>query len=47
MHCCAARSLHASVKDAVSEVSAATGRSRREVYQRALALNDGDDDARR
>jgi 16S rRNA (cytidine1402-2'-O)-methyltransferase len=31
----------ASVKDAVSEVAAATGRPRREVYQRALALNDG------
>jgi 16S rRNA (cytidine1402-2'-O)-methyltransferase len=27
-----------SVKDAVGEVSFATGRSRREVYQRALAL---------
>jgi 16S rRNA (cytidine1402-2'-O)-methyltransferase len=27
-----------SVKDAVSEVAAATGRSRREVYRRALAL---------
>jgi 16S rRNA (cytidine1402-2'-O)-methyltransferase len=31
----------ASVKDAVSEVSAATGRPRREIYQRALALHDG------
>jgi len=29
----------ASVKDAVAEVAAATGRSRREVYQRALALS--------
>ena len=36
-----------SVKDAVSEVSFATGRSRREVYQRALALaRDVDDDSR-
>jgi 16S rRNA (cytidine1402-2'-O)-methyltransferase len=36
----------ASVKDAVSEVAAATGRPRREVYQRALTLNgqDGDED---
>ena len=34
---------HASVKDAVSEVSAATGRPRREIYQRALALDDGGD----
>jgi 16S rRNA (cytidine1402-2'-O)-methyltransferase len=33
----------ASVKDAVGEVSAATGRSRRDVYQRALALNAGSD----
>ena len=30
-----------SVKDAVSEVAAATGRPRREVYQRALALSRG------
>jgi 16S rRNA (cytidine1402-2'-O)-methyltransferase len=29
-----------SVKDAVSEVAAATGRPRREIYQRALALSD-------
>ena len=29
---------HASVKDAVSDVAAATGRPRREIYQRALAL---------
>lgn len=34
---------HASVKDAVSGVAAATGRPRREIYQRALSLN-GDDD---
>jgi 16S rRNA (cytidine1402-2'-O)-methyltransferase len=33
----------ASVKDAVSEVAAATGRPRREVYQRALALEDESD----
>jgi 16S rRNA (cytidine1402-2'-O)-methyltransferase len=32
--------LRASVKDAVSEVAAATGRPRREVYQRALALSE-------
>jgi 16S rRNA (cytidine1402-2'-O)-methyltransferase len=31
---------HASVKDAVSDVAAATGRPRREIYQRALALSD-------
>ena len=37
----------ASVKDAVSEVSAATGRPRREIYQRALALGDGGDGAAR
>jgi len=40
---------HASVKDAVSDVAAATGRPRREIYQRALALSDseheGDDGA--
>ena len=34
---------HTSVKDAVSEVSAATGRPRREIYQRALALGEDDD----
>jgi 16S rRNA (cytidine1402-2'-O)-methyltransferase len=34
----------ASVKDAVSDVAAATGRPRREVYQRALALAGGGDD---
>jgi len=33
----------ASVKDAVNEVASATGRPRREVYQRALALNGEDD----
>ena len=33
-----------SVKDAVSEVATATGRPRREIYQRALALTDGTDD---
>jgi hypothetical protein len=32
------------VKDAVSEVAAATGRPRREVYRRALALADEDGD---
>ena len=35
----------ASVKDAVSEVAAATGRPRREIYQRALALTDEGNDA--
>jgi 16S rRNA (cytidine1402-2'-O)-methyltransferase len=37
-----------SVKDAAAEVAAATGRSRREIYQRAIALSearDGDDGA--
>jgi 16S rRNA (cytidine1402-2'-O)-methyltransferase len=38
---------HASVKDAVSDVAAATGRPRREIYQRALALSEGDDGAAR
>jgi 16S rRNA (cytidine1402-2'-O)-methyltransferase len=33
----------ASVKDAVSEVAAATGRPRREIYQRALALSENPD----
>jgi len=33
-----------SVKDAVSEVATVTGRPRREIYQRALALSNGDDD---
>ena len=33
---------HASVKDAVSDVAAATGRPRREIYQRALALSEDD-----
>jgi 16S rRNA (cytidine1402-2'-O)-methyltransferase len=32
---------HASVKDAVSEVAAATGRPRREIYRRALAISEG------
>ena len=36
-----------SVKDAVSEVAAATGRPRREIYQRALALTDHTGDAAR
>jgi 16S rRNA (cytidine1402-2'-O)-methyltransferase len=36
---------HASVKDAVSDVAAATGRPRREIYQRALALSGNDDGA--
>jgi 16S rRNA (cytidine1402-2'-O)-methyltransferase len=36
---------HASVKDAVSDVAAVTGRPRREIYQRALALSDGNDGA--
>ena len=35
---------HASVKDAVSDVTAATGRPRREIYQRALALSDNQED---
>jgi 16S rRNA (cytidine1402-2'-O)-methyltransferase len=36
-----------SMKDAVSEIAAATGRPRREIYQRALALNEsGDDEGR-
>jgi 16S rRNA (cytidine1402-2'-O)-methyltransferase len=34
----------ASVKDAVSEVASVTGRPRREIYQRALALEGEDDD---
>jgi len=38
---------NSSVKDAVSEVSAATGRPRREIYQRALALSESDDGAAR
>jgi 16S rRNA (cytidine1402-2'-O)-methyltransferase len=37
---------HASVKDAVSDVAAATGRPRREIYQRALALSDGQESER-
>lgn len=36
---------HASVKDAVSEVAAATGWPRREIYQRALSLGEDDDGA--
>ena len=35
---------HASVKDAVSDVASATGRPRREIYRRALALSEGQDD---
>jgi 16S rRNA (cytidine1402-2'-O)-methyltransferase len=38
---------HSSVKDAANEVAAATGRPRREIYQRALTLNAGDDGAAR
>jgi len=34
---------HASMKDAVSGVASATGRPRREIYQRALALSNDDD----
>jgi 16S rRNA (cytidine1402-2'-O)-methyltransferase len=40
-----ARIKHASLKDAVAEVAAVTGESRREVYRRALALTRGHDDA--
>jgi 16S rRNA (cytidine1402-2'-O)-methyltransferase len=36
---------NASVKDAVSDVAAATGLPRRQIYQRALALGDDGDDA--
>jgi 16S rRNA (cytidine1402-2'-O)-methyltransferase len=36
---------NASVKDAVSDVAAATGLPRRQIYQRALTLGDGGDDA--
>ena len=36
-----------SVKDAVDEVALATGRPRREIYRRALALKDFDDAAAR
>ena len=39
--------VRVSVKDAVSEVAAATGLSRREVYQRALALAKEDGDGAR
>ena len=38
---------HASVKDAVSEVAVATGRPRREIYRRALALGENNDGAAR
>jgi 16S rRNA (cytidine1402-2'-O)-methyltransferase len=36
-----------SVKEAVSEIATVTGRPRREVYQRALALAKEDDDGAR
>jgi 16S rRNA (cytidine1402-2'-O)-methyltransferase len=36
---------HGTVKDAVSDVAAATGRPRREIYQRALELGEGRDGA--
>ena len=39
--CCAGRLQRVSVKDAVGEVALATGRPRREVYQRALTLSEG------
>ena len=39
--------VRVSMKDAVSEVAAATGLPRRDVYQRALALAKEDDDAAR
>ena len=39
--CCGAPCSAASVKDAVSDVAAATGRPRREIYQRALAARGG------
>jgi 16S rRNA (cytidine1402-2'-O)-methyltransferase len=38
---------HASLKDAVSEVAAATGQPRREIYQRALALSEEGADGQR
>jgi 16S rRNA (cytidine1402-2'-O)-methyltransferase len=36
-----------SVKDAVAEIALATGRARREVYQRALSIAESDDGARK
>ena len=42
--CCGSALNRVSVKDAVGEVALATGRARRDVYQRALELTkDGGD----